>query len=359
MEAFFNFFTDADNYFTTINSKIISETWGAFAANRPFFTTMFALILIVYFLRVALGLQRNSIEGVAWNVLMMTFAFTAFVSWNDIYPEIRTALLEGPQDIGLAIVNKVSSSGTVSSFGDALRDITQKGTQLASTISAKVNTGFVGPIIAFLIVFIMGVAIVFMVFAITAVLLFAKFLTALMLALTPLAVIPLFFQSLSFLFQGWLRVLIGGLVMQLIAYVVVGVLVVFMSDFIEKAQAAGSPSGDSAIWVVFGFLLYGAFVVLFAILVPVITNAIITGTGIQTAIGRVVGGVALAPAAAMSRGVSNSAATMRDKAIQSTIERGAASGASATSVAGARLARGIRASMGRSPSLYRNRSPSS
>ncbi len=227
MDSFFNFFSDADAFFTSINEKVIIETWGALAANKPFFTAMFTLILIVYFLRVALGLQRNSIEGVAWNILLMTFAFTAFVSWNDVYPEFRAALLDGPKDLGLVVVNKLSGSGPISSFGDALRDITEKATKLAETIANSFNTGFTGPVIAFLISMLMGIAIVFMVFAISAILLFAKFLTALMLALAPLAVIPLFFASLSFLFAGWLRVLMGGLLMQLIAYIIVGIIVVF------------------------------------------------------------------------------------------------------------------------------------
>ncbi len=142
---------------------------------------------------------------------------------------------------------------------------------------------------------LMGIAIVFMVFAISAILLFAKFLTALMLALAPLAVIPLFFASLSFLFAGWLRVLMGGLLMQLIAYIIVGIIVVFLTTFITKAEAAATPDGDSAIWVVFGFLLYGAFVVLFTVLVPVITNAIISGVGVQTAIGAVAGQRGISP----------------------------------------------------------------
>ncbi len=133
MDSFFNFFSDADAFFTSINEKVIIETWGALAANKPFFTAMFTLILIVYFLRVALGLQRNSIEGVAWNILLMTFAFTAFVSWNDVYPEFRAALLDGPQGSRPCRRQQALRSGPISSFGDALRDITEKATKLAET----------------------------------------------------------------------------------------------------------------------------------------------------------------------------------------------------------------------------------
>ncbi len=75
--------------------------------------------------------------------------------------------------------------------------------------------------------------------------------------------------------------------------------------FITKAEAAATPDGDSAIWVVFGFLLYGAFVVLFTVLVPVITNAIISGVGVQTAIGAVAGQRGISPIITPLAGAGN------------------------------------------------------
>ena len=243
MELLVTFYGDAMTFFDRVNGESIGRAWGVLAENRQLVTLLFTLFISLYFLSVALGYTRGSIQDAAVTALKVVFAYSLIMSWPDFNDLIGEVLIKGPEQIGAAIALKMGGIDIANNgMAGLVRNVAVKSYNFASEIM-RANDSWVSlNIIGLLAMSIMLIGLIPLLLILTGVTLFGKFITAIMLAIGPFAIMAYFFSQTRFVFESWLKGLAFGFFMLLFTYVILGLSFSFLDQIMG---AIGSSDYDN------------------------------------------------------------------------------------------------------------------
>lgn len=218
-------------FFDRVNAESIGRAWGVLAENRQLVTLLFTLFVSLYFLSVALGYTRGSIQDAAVTALKVVFAYSLIMSWPDFNDLIGEVLFKGPEQIGAAIASKMGGIDIANNgMAGLVKNVAVKSYNFASDIM-RANDSWVSlNIIGLLAMSIMLTGLIPLLLILTGVTLFGKFITGIMLAIGPFAIMAYFFSALRFVFESWLKSLAFGFFMLLFTYVILGLSFSFLDQ---------------------------------------------------------------------------------------------------------------------------------
>jgi type IV secretion system protein VirB6 len=263
-----NFYGDALSYFDKINVASLERAWGLFAENGNLISAILALFLILYFLWGALGLSSVTLQDMAITGFKVALAYALIMSWAIFYDNIAQFVLETPQQLGSAISSAMGGdvagenlAHQVASMCLKIYNFTMK---LFNSFESGIMPNVTGAVIVF-IVFCFGL--LPMLLILTGVTLFAKMITAIMLAVGPIAILCYFFQITNFVFGAWVRGIAYGMFMLLFTYIMAGLAFGFLAGMMETVNDSMATK-ENALAIAIAIVLYLAIISYFILQVP-------------------------------------------------------------------------------------------
>lgn len=263
-----NFYGDALRYFDKINEASLERAWGLFAENRNLVSGILAIFLILYFLWGALGLSSVSLQDMAITAFKITLAYTLIMSWALFYDNIGQFVLSAPQDLGSAISSAMGGQSAGADIASQVASMARKVYDFAMQLFNSYESGWLPNVTGAVVVFIVLVfGLLPMLLILTGVTLFAKMITAVMLAIGPIAILCYFFGMTRFVFDAWVRGVAYGMFMLLFTYIMAGLSFGFLIGMMETING-DMATKENALAIVLAMVLYLALISYFIFQVP-------------------------------------------------------------------------------------------
>ncbi|MFA1676884.1 type IV secretion system protein [Rhizobium mongolense] len=268
-----NFYGDALRYFDKINVKSLEAAWGLFAENRNLVTAILALFLILYFLWGALGLSSVSLQDMAVTGFKVALAYAFVTSWAMFYDQIGQLVLESPKDLGSAISSAMGGGSAGQDIAQQVASMARKVYNFTMELFKSYEGGMLPNIVGTAIVFIVLVfGLLPMLLILTGVTLYAKMITAIMLAMGPIAILAYFFGITRFIFEAWVKGIAYGMFMLLFTYIMAGLSFGFLIGMMDTITGEMATK-ENALAIVVGMVLYLLLISYFVFQVPEFARA--------------------------------------------------------------------------------------
>jgi type IV secretion system protein VirB6 len=269
-----NFYGDALSYFDKINEASLEKAWGLFAENGNLVSSILALFLILYFLWGALGLSSVSLQDMAITASKLALAYALVMSWATFYDNIGQFVLTSPQDLGAAISSAMGGQSAGSDLASQVASMSRKVYDFAMQLFNSYESGWLPNVTGAVVVFIVLVfGLLPMLLILTGVTLFAKMITAVMLAIGPIAILSYFFGITRFVFDAW----VSGMFMLLFTYVMAGLSFGFLIGMMDTISG-DMATKENALAIVLAMVLYLALISYFIFQVPDFARTFAYGT---------------------------------------------------------------------------------
>ncbi|WP_313077862.1 type IV secretion system protein [Agrobacterium pusense] len=273
-----NFYGDALRYFDRINEASLERAWGLFAENGDLVSSILALFLILYFLWAALGLSSVSVQDMAITASKLALAYALVMSWATFYDNIGQFILTSPQDLGAAISSAMGGQSAGSDLAAQVASMSRKVYDFAMQLFNSYESGWLPNVTGAVVVFIVLVfGLLPMLLILTGVTLFAKMITAVMLAIGPIAILSYFFRITRFVFDAWVRGIAYGMFMLLFTYVMAGLSFGFLIGMMDTING-DMATRENALAIVLAMVLYLALISYFIFQVPEFARTFAYGT---------------------------------------------------------------------------------
>ncbi|MBN9271507.1 MAG: hypothetical protein BGO93_18850 [Mesorhizobium sp. 65-26] len=295
MDYLANFYSAAIEYFNRVNGDVVQKAWDVAKDNQGVFAGLFALTVSLYFLSVALGYSRGSIQDAGVTGLKIVLAYALIISWADFNEVAGKLIMEGPEEIGAAIAAKmggVEAKGMANLVKEVVTKVYEWVSQVVKANESWVTPNFVGMLVTVIVV---GVGLIPMLLILTFVILYGKFLVSVVLAIGPFAIIAYFFSATRFLFESWVKGLFMGALIIVFGYIMAGFAFGFVQVSIDSMTGGGNFSNDGVIPRAVAIALYLLMVAIFMLRVPEFAQSFAYGTAMHL---RGLNGVEAASAAA-------------------------------------------------------------
>jgi len=308
-----NFYGDALRYFDKINEASLERAWGLFAENGNLVSGILAIFLILYFLWGALGLSSVSLQDMAVTAFKLTLAYTLIMSWATFYNDIGQFVLSSPQDLGSAISSAMGGQSAGSDLASQVASMARKVYDFAMQLFNSYESGWLPNVTGAVVVFIVLVfGLLPMLLILTGVTLFAKMITAVMLAIGPIAILCYFFGITRFVYDAWVRGVAYGMFMLLFTYVMAGLSFGFLIGMMDTING-DMATKENALAIVLAMVLYLALISYFIFQVPDFARTFAYGTMTSGVPGG--GGVTAAYGATRNRLASSSSSAGQAAAV--------------------------------------------
>ncbi|MFA1624239.1 type IV secretion system protein [Rhizobium mongolense] len=263
-----NFYGDALRYFDKINEASLERAWGLFAENSNLVSGILAIFLILYFLWGALELSSVSLQDMAITAFKITLAYALIMSWALFYDNIGQFVLSAPQDLGSAISSAMGGQSAGADIAQQVASMARKVYDFAMQLFNSYESGWLPNVTGAVVVFIVLVfGLLPMLLILTGVTLFAKMITAVMLAIGPIAILCYFFGITRFVFDAWVRGVAYGMFMLLFTYIMAGLSFGFLIGMMDTING-DMATKENALAVVLAMVLYLALISYFIFQVP-------------------------------------------------------------------------------------------
>jgi type IV secretion system protein VirB6 len=276
-----NFYGDALRYFDKINEASLERAWGLFAENGNLVSGILAIFLILYFLWGALGFSSVSLQDMAVTAFKLALAYALIMSWATFYDNIGQFVLTTPQDLGSAISSAMGGQSAGSDLASQVASMARKVYDFAMQLFNSYESGWLPNVTGAVVVFIVLVfGLLPMLLILTGVTLFAKMITAVMLAIGPIAILCYFFGITRFVFDAWVRGVAYGMFMLLFTYIMAGLSFGFLIGMMDTINGAMATK-ENALAIVLAMVLYLALISYFVFQVPDFARAFTYGAAIS------------------------------------------------------------------------------
>lgn len=284
-----NFYGDALRYFDKINEASLERAWGLFAENGNLISAILALFLILYFLWGALGLSGVSLQDMAVTGFKVALAYALIMSWAVFYDNIAQFVLNSPKDVGSAISSAMGGGSAGSDLSQQVASMARKVYDFAMKLFNSYESGWLPNVTGAVVVFIVLVfGLLPMLLILTGVTLYAKMITAIMLAIGPIAILCYFFGITRFVFDAWVKGIAYGMFMLLFTYIMAGLSFGFLIGMMDTISG-DMATKENALAIVLAMVLYLALISYFIFKVPEFATSFAFGTALG--VGKGDGGV--------------------------------------------------------------------
>lgn len=281
MDFLANFYSTALDYFDKVNSDVVQKAWDVAKDNQQLFAGLFALTVCLYFLSVALGYSRGSIQDAGVTGLKIVLAYALIISWADFNELAGKLIMEGPEEIGSTIASRMGGV-EAQGMGDLVKEVVTKVYEWVSQVvkanESWVTPNFVGMLVTVIVV---GVGLIPMLLILTFVILYGKFLISVILAIGPFAIVSYFFSSTRFLFESWVKGLFMGALIIVFGYIMAGFAFGFVQVSIDAVTGGANFSNDGVIPRAVAIALYLLMVAIFMLRVPEFAQSFAYGTAMH------------------------------------------------------------------------------
>lgn len=275
-----NFYGDALRYFDKINEASLERAWGLFAENNNLVTGILAIFLILYFLWGVLGLSSVSLQDMAVTAFKLVLAYALIMSWAVFYDNIGQFVLSSPQDLGAAISSAMGGQSAGSDLASQVASMARKVYDFSMQLFNSYESGWMPNVTGAVVVFIVLVfGLLPMLLILTGVTLFAKMITAVMLAIGPIAILCYFFGITRFVFDAWVRGIAYGMFMLLFTYIMAGLSFGFLIGMMDTINGEMATK-ENALAIVLAMVLYLALISYFIFQVPDFARTFSYGTAL-------------------------------------------------------------------------------
>lgn len=275
-----NFYGDALGYFDKINEASLEKAWRLFAENGDLITSFLALFLILYFLWGALGLSSVSLQDMAITASKLALAYALIMSWATFYDSIGQFVLTSPQELGAAISSAMGGQSAGSDLATQVASMARKVYDFAMQLFNSYESGWLPNVTGAVVVFIVLVfGLLPMLLILTGVTLFAKMITAVMLAIGPIAILSYFFGIARFVFDAWVRGIAYGMFMLLFTYIMAGLSFGFLIGMMDTING-DMATKENALAIVLAMVLYLSLISYFIFQVPDFARTFAYGTAL-------------------------------------------------------------------------------
>ncbi|RWF05856.1 MAG: type IV secretion system protein [Mesorhizobium sp.] len=273
-----NFYGDALRYFDKVNEASLERAWGLFADNGNLISTILALFLILYFMWGALGLSGVSLQDIAITGCKVTLAYALIMSWALFYDNIAQFVLNTPQDLGSAISSAMGGDVAGTDLSQQVASMARKVYNFAMELFRSYESGWLPNVTGAVVVFIVLVfGLLPMLLVLTGVTIYAKMITAVMLAIGPIAILSYFFGITRFIFDSWVKGIAYGMFMLLFTYVMAGLSFGFLVGMMDTIGGQMATS-ENALAIVLAMVLYLCLISYFIMQVPEFSKAFAYGS---------------------------------------------------------------------------------
>lgn len=280
-----NFYGDALRYFDKINEASLERAWGLFAENGELVSAILAIFLAVYFMMAALGQTRISMADMAITGFKVALSYALIMSWGTFYDNIGQFVLSSPQDLGSAISSAMGGQSAGADLAQQVASMARKVYDFAMKLFNSYESGWLPNVTGAVVVFIVLVfGLLPMLLILTGVTLFAKMITAVMLAIGPIAILCYFFGITRFVFDAWVKGVAFGMFMLLFTYIMAGLSFGFLIGMMETVNDDMATS-ENALAIVVAMVLYLALIAYFILQVPDFAKAFAYGAAMADAPG--------------------------------------------------------------------------
>ncbi len=277
-----NFYGDALRYFDKINEASLERAWGLFAEHRDFVSGILAIFLILYFLWGALGLSSVALQDMAVTAFKLVLAYALVMSWATFYDNIGQFVLSTPQDLGSAISSAMGGQSAGADLASQVASMARKVYDFAMQLFNSYESGWLPNVTGAVVVFIVLVfGLLPMLLILTGVTLFAKMITAVMLAIGPIAILCYFFGITRFVFDAWVRGVAYGMFMLLFTYIMAGLSFGFLIGMMDTINGEMATK-ENALAIVLAMVLYLALISYFIFQVPDFARTFAYGAALST-----------------------------------------------------------------------------
>ncbi len=276
-----NFYGDALRYFDKINEASLERAWGLFAENSNLVSGILAIFLILYFLWGALGLSSVALQDMAVTAVKLALAYALIMSWAMFYDNIGQFVLSTPQDLGSAISSAMGGQSAGADLASQVASMARKVYDFAMQLFNSYESGWLPNVTGAVVVFIVLVfGLLPMLLILTGVTLFAKMITAVMLAIGPIAILCYFFGNTRFVFDAWVRGVAYGMFMLLFTYIMAGLSFGFLIGMMDTING-DMATKENALAIVLAMVLYLALISYFIFQVPDFARTFAYGTAVS------------------------------------------------------------------------------
>ncbi|PJR12823.1 type IV secretion system protein [Sinorhizobium meliloti] len=276
-----NFYGDALRYFDKINEASLERAWGLFAENGNLVSAILALFLILYFLWGALGLSSVSLQDMAVTGFKVALAYGLIMSWALFFDNIGQFVLQSPEQVGSAISSAMGGQAAGSDLASQVASMARKVYDFAMLLFNSYESGWLPNVTGAVVVFIVLVfGLLPMLLILTGVTLFAKMITAIMLAVGPIAILCYFFGITRFVFEAWVKGIAYGMFMLLFTYIMAGLSFGFLIGMMDTVNG-DMATKENALAIVLAMVLYLALISYFVFQVPDFARTFAYGTALS------------------------------------------------------------------------------
>lgn len=240
-DPFGGFIVTAFTRVDTLGNKAISEFYGQLVKDlNPVITTLMIIYIAWMGYQMWFGQSSVSLGHFANRIGGMVLAGTFAMHWATFEPIVAKPLMQAPNGVATAVCTMIGGEGcTGGSQGtaEALNNILTAGYNASLQVRAAGGWTGVGlMILAIVMLLIVGL------FIVTAIgfLMLAKIATILLLGLAPLFVACWLFPISRPLMNGWITVLAGFAVLQIIIFGMLGFALYLVKDVVAAITAKGA-----------------------------------------------------------------------------------------------------------------------
>ncbi|MFC0808921.1 type IV secretion system protein [Ensifer sp. P24N7] len=276
-----NFYGDALRFFEKINEASLERAWGLFAENGNLVSAILALFLILYFMWGALGLSSVSLQDMAVTGFKVALAYALIMSWAVFFDNIGQFVLQSPEQVGSAISSAMGGQSAGSDLASQVASMSRKVYDFAMKLFNSYESGWLPNVTGAVVVFIVLVfGLLPMLLILTGVTLFAKMITAVMLAIGPIAILCYFFGITRFVFEAWVKGIAYGMFMLLFTYIIAGLSFGFLIGMMDTINGEMATK-ENALAIVLAMVLYLALISYFVFQVPDFARTFAYGTALS------------------------------------------------------------------------------
>ncbi|OHV80273.1 type IV secretion system protein [Ensifer sp. LCM 4579] len=273
-----NFYGDALRFFEKINEASLERAWGLFAENGNLISAVLALFLILYFMSGALGLSSVSLQDMAVTGFKVALAYALIMSWALFFDNVGQFVLQSPEQVGSAISSAMGGQTAGSDLASQVASMSRKVYDFAMKLFNSYESGWLPNVTGAVVVFIVLVfGLLPMLLILTGVTLFAKMITAVMLAIGPIAILCYFFWITRFVFEAWVKGIAYGMFMLLFTYIMAGLSFGFLIGMMDTINGEMATK-ENALAIVLAMVLYLALISYFIFQVPDFARTFAFGT---------------------------------------------------------------------------------
>ena len=282
-----NFIESIIGQIETTGTTFTEETYTALGGTLgTILTSAFTLYVAYWGVLVLTGRSPVTVGEVLWRVTRMGLIYAFCLSWGTFNTLVYSWASEVPDDLGTLLMREISGS-TATSFatgpGQALSDMWNASGEAIGAIANKGGLTAPGPWIIAAVVWVAAT----LFFAICiAMLIFAKLVLWILLAIAPLFIALALFDGTRSYFDGWVRTTFNHFLIPVVLYALMAFFLVLVNDVVDGLYEAIDNDGVSIAIVAPYFLVcvIGTFIIA---QVPTITQGI-TGS-VSTSMGGMIG----------------------------------------------------------------------